>query len=127
MADVDPTLVYWALCCLKALIQVSDHFLDFLFGYSITKGTREERAKSQNYKNSAQLVTVLARAGHGPITDHKLNNFCWRHDQYVNPRFVLERDNVTMCGFTTTHAYFSVMHDDDDLYNVEERIDQSGN
>jgi hypothetical protein len=122
LKHVDPTIFNWALCCLKVPFQIADVFLDILYFYSITRGTRKEREKSREYEYLAQIVTVVARAGHGPVLDHELRNFCWKHNIYVHPKLLLERDNIIMSGFTLTHAFFTIMPEDNDIFNVEGRI-----
>lgn len=39
----------------KGLFSIIDFLLDITFGYTITKGWREEREKAENYEHSAQV------------------------------------------------------------------------
>ena len=43
-----------------------------------------------------------------PVNPRQLRNFVWRHEKYVHPRYILERDNVSLMGVTPTHAFFCV-------------------
>ena len=50
---------------------------------------------------------------------HQLHNFVWRHERYVHPRHVLERDNITLMGITPAHAFFCVSEPDVDVYDMQ--------
>ena len=50
--------------------------------------------------------------------NHKLHNFCCKHEEYVHPRYVLEHDNITLFGVTDTHAFFCVSKPDFNVYET---------
>ena len=105
---------FWAT---KIFIYALDTILDFLTGYSITMGSREERTQSQDYHHSAHLVKIVARGGYTTILNHEAHNFLWLHQCYLHPENILLDKNVVMYAITTTHAYFTISAED--LYNVE--------
>ncbi len=118
--SVDPAIVYWLFCVLKLCIRVLDFFMDLTFGYTITHGSRRERAAAANkYESSAQVVRVVARAGYCLVLNHELHNFCWAHEKYAHPEIVLGSDRILMFGFNETHAFFTVSRED--LYDCEAR------
>lgn len=108
--------IFWAT---KIFLYAFDTILDLLTGYSVTMGSREERAQSQDYGKSAHLVTIVARGGFSTILDHEAHNFLWLHQCYLSPENILLDKNVVMYAMTTTHAYFTMT--EEDLYNVEVR------
>ena len=103
----------------KIFIYALDTILDFLTGYSITMGSREERSQSQDYNHSAHLVKIVARGGFSTILNHEAHNFLWLHQCYLHPENILLDKNVVMYAVTTTHAYFTISTED--LFNVEVR------
>ena len=46
-----------------------------------------------------------------------IKNFCWWHEKYINPNYVLEYDNITLMGLTPTRAYFCVSDPNVDVTN----------
>ena len=107
---------FWAA---KISLYAVDIILDFLTGYSITMGSREERTQSQDYSHSAHLVKIVSRGGFSTILDHEAHNFLWLHQCYLHPENILLDKNVVMYAMTTTHAYFTIATED--LYDVEVR------
>jgi hypothetical protein len=98
-----------------------DYFLDKLFGYTLTKGTREERVLSERYECSAQLATVWGCGAYTIVQNHQLNHFLLRHECYVHPNYVLEHDNITLHGITPTHAFFCVSEPNVNLCHTKVR------
>ena len=73
-------VLYWGLCLLKMIIGVCDFFLDLFFGYTITKGTREERELARDYENSAQIASIMGRGSYTLVMNHQLHHFSLRPD-----------------------------------------------
>ena len=73
-------VLYWGLCLLKMMVGVCDFFLDLLFGYTITKGTREEREMAREYENSAQIASIMGRGSYTLVMNHQLHHFSLRPD-----------------------------------------------
>ncbi len=97
----------------------TDFFLDKLFGYTITAGTREERALSQQYEHSAQVATILGRGCYTHVMNQQLHHYALKHEKYVHPRYILEHDNITLQGVTPTHAFFCVSDPDVNVYDTK--------
>ena len=55
------------------------------------------------------------------MQNHKLHNFCCKHEKYVHPNYVLEHDNITLFGVTKTHAFFCVSKPDFNVYETRVR------
>ena len=73
-----------------------DFFLDKMFGYTITEGTREERALAAKYEHSAQIAHIMGRGCYTIVMNQQLHNYALKHERYVHPRHVLEHDNITL-------------------------------
>lgn len=119
LMKIDMGIFYWIMCTFRAFVTCIDLFLDLLFGYTIQYGSREERLQSKEYEHSAQVVSLMGRGTYSVILNHQLHNFVWRHERYVHPRYVLERDNITLMGVTSTHAFFCVSDPDFDIYETK--------
>ena len=111
-------LLYWAFCIFRSLVSICDFFLDLLFGYTITRGTRVERERAKDYENSAQIATIMGRGSYTIVMNHQLHHYCLRHEKYVHPKYILEHDNVTLQGVTPTHAFFCVSDPDVNVYDT---------
>ncbi len=107
---MDPAFKLFFLRGLNLIISLVDIVTDLLFGWSFTKGTREERELARSYYNySAQLVTVVAKASFVPGFPLPRNGvYIYKHDKYVDPRTVLEDDNIIISHFTKTEAIFGI-------------------
>ena len=46
-------------------------------------------------------------------------HFIILHRLYVEPRYVLKRDNVTLQGITKTHAFFCVSSKGEDVQDIK--------
>ena len=111
-------LLYWGLCLFKMMVHICDFFLDRLFGYTITMGTREEREMAKDYEHSAQIASIMGRGSYTIVMNHQLHHYCLKHEQYVHPRYILENDNITLQGMTPTHAFFCVSEPDVNVYDT---------
>ncbi len=50
-------------------------------------------------------------------SQHTLGNFLYKHSRYVHPDFALKEGNrVTLQGITTTHAFFCISDEGEDVY-----------
>ena len=112
-------IFYWVVCFCKFIFNVVDIFLDILFGYTLQYGSWQDRKKSEEYENSAQVVNVVSRGAYSIVLLHQLHNFLWLHEKYVHPRYVLQRDNITLMGITPTHAFFCVSDPDVDVLETQ--------
>ena len=120
LMKVDMGVLYWIMSAFRAAVIAADFVLDLLFGVTIQHGSREERQRAEEeYEHSAQVVHVLGRGAYSLIINHRLRNFVWRHERYVHPRYVLERDNVSLMGITPTHAFFCVADPGFDIYETK--------
>ena len=115
-------IFYWVICLSRFAISVVDVFLDILFGYTIQYGTREERRRSEEYQNSAQVVNVMARGTYSVLLIQQLHNFVLYHKKYVHPRYVIEHDNITLMGITPTHAFFCVSDPEVNVLDTQVKI-----
>lgn len=64
-----------------------------------------------------QKVRVLFRGAYSLILNHTLDNFFYVHEEYVDPKYILDNDNVTLQSVTDKHAVFCVS---DPEFNVFE-------
>ena len=119
LMKVDMGIFYWTMCTFRTGITLIDILLDHILGYTIQQGTRQERKKSGEYEYSAQVVNLLGRGAYSPFQPHQLNNFVWRHDKYVHPKYVLDHDNITLMGVTPSHVFFCVTKPNFDIYETK--------
>jgi hypothetical protein len=124
--DMEMGLLYWGFCWFRNSVYAVDYFLDKLFGYTLTMGTRKERAMSEKYEYSAQLATIWGRGAYTIVENHQPNHFLLRHERYVHPNYILEHDNITLHGVTPTQAFFCVSDPSVNLYDTKVRQSQNG-
>ncbi len=105
---LDPVFKVLFLKGLNLIISLVDIATDLIFGWSFSGGTREEQELARSYyEHSAQLVTVVEKANLVPGYPLPLNGvYIYRHDNYVDPRMVLENDNIIFSHFTKDQAVF---------------------
>ena len=116
---IDMGVFYWIMRTFKAGITLLDLLLDIGLGYTIQHGTREERSNSERYEYSAQVVNLLGRGTYSPLQPHQLNNFVWRHEKYVHPKYVLNHDNITLMSVTPSHVFFCVSDQHVDIFDTK--------
>ena len=116
---IDMGVFYWIMRTFKAGIVILDFFLDNVLGYTIQHGKREDRTKAENYEYSAQLVHLFGRGAYSPLQPHQLDNFVWRHEKYVHPKYVLDHDNITLMSVTPTHVFFCVSDQNLDVLDTK--------
>ncbi len=64
LPSVDPMLKLLLLQLVNLAISVVDLFTGTLFGWTLTRGRKEEEQRARHdYEKSAQIVTVVARQG----------------------------------------------------------------
>ena len=107
---IDPCIEYWTVRLLNFIISILNFFTNLTLGWTYSYGATSDRAASESdFSKGAQLVDIKYFAGYAFIEEVQLNkNFFWKHNRYLNPNFILENDNVTLNGMTSTHAYFCV-------------------
>lgn len=87
------------------------------FGFTIKSGPASEAERAAaDYDHSAQVVRLLGRGAYCFAGKHDLDNFFWKHESYVHPRFILEEKRVTLQGITPKSAFFCVT--DVDVYET---------
>ena len=66
-------------------------------------------------------VSVVGRAQLSPVPSQLCpwTHFIILHRLYVEPRYVLKRDNVTLQGITKTHAFFCVSSKGEDVQDIK--------
>ena len=119
LMKIDMGVFYWIMRTFKAGIALIDVLLDNFLGYTIQHGTREERTKSEKYEYSAQIVKLLGRGAYSPLQPHQLNNFVWRHEKYVHPKYVLDHDNITLMSVTPSHVFFCISDQNLDIFDTQ--------
>lgn len=117
---IDPAYFYFILCILKAILSVLEGVTDFLFGLTITRGSRRERAEANLDNRCAQIVTIRWRAALSFALNHGLNNFLYIHEEYVDPAWVLDKRHVILYGFDRENVFFTVTEEDVDMWNTRE-------
>ena len=107
---MDPFIrvLFWR--AVNQLLTLADVLADVIFGWTFTRGTRDERElASSYYDSSAQLATVVAKANFVPNFPLPRNGvYIYRHEKYIDPRTVLENDNIILSHFTKSEAVFGV-------------------
>ncbi len=117
---MDGVIAYWSLLAIKALLWCLEILTDLLFGYTLTGGSRSDRRKAWlHHECSAQVVSIVCRAHYMDPIPHSLKNFLYVHEEYVDPRYVLEKENVTLFTMDTTHVYFCVTTPEVDIYDTK--------
>ena len=119
LLKVDMGIFFWIMSIFRAGIIVIDVCLNLLFGFTIQFGTRKEYNKIKEYQHSAQVVNLLGRGAYSLIQPQQLNNFVWRHEQYVHPKYVIEHDNITLMGVTPKQVFFCISDSDIDVYDTK--------
>ncbi len=107
---LDPAFKVLFLRALNLVISLIDTLSDLIFGWSFSRGTREERELARSYyDSSAQLATVVAKANFVVGFPLPLNGvYVYRHVKYVDPKMVLDDDNIILSHFTKDEAIFGV-------------------
>lgn len=108
----DPIFWFGFLKILKAIAFLVDTLFTMFLGTSILHGTKEERKRSKEYKNSAHVVKVLGRGTISLIENHEEANFLYLHDSYHHPTLILKQDNIVLKGVNTKYAIFCVSEKD---------------
>ena len=100
------TLALWTISILKWFQRyVVDPILYFSFGYTTLKGSAQDPLTLQ-YEKSAQRVKILGRGAYSIGTAHFLENFFYKHIEFIHPKEVLKSDNITlMVRFIIMIAY----------------------
>ena len=120
LIKLDWSILYCIMSTFRTVVIIVDIFLDLVFGHTIQYGSRDERKRSENdYEHSAQVVNIIGRGAYSLNIEYQLHNFVWRHEEYKHPHYILEHDNITLMGLTTTHAFFCVTDQDFDIYDIK--------
>ena len=115
---IDPAIFYSMMLFFKGITFFVDIFLDLLFGYTISYGSKEERLKSKQYEHSAHRVKVLGRGALSILHRTSLTNYFWKHEEYFHPRYILEHDSVTLQALNKDYALFCIKRDKNfDIYD----------
>ena len=109
---------YCIVYALRMALCAIDIVLDYLLGFTIRHGFLNERFMSKSYEYSAQLVDVVAWGTHSYHLTVP-NNYVVRHNKYINPKYVLQHDNITLMGITPTQAFFCVSDAKVDVQNIK--------
>ncbi len=114
---MDPCFNYWLLSILKSFLNGLDLILDVLFGFTIQRGSRQERQSAKSdYEKCGQILRILHRASYHEFALDTLKNFIYTHEAYVNPKIAIQNGGkITLMGFDSTHAIFVIS--DQDLEN----------
>ncbi len=107
---LDPAFKVFILWTFNKVVFLIDTVTLWLLGWSFSRGTSNERELARSYYDySAQLVTVVANANFVPGYPLPRNGvYIYKHDKYIDPRMVLENDNIILSHFTKDEAIFGV-------------------
>ncbi len=105
---MDDLIKYWILCLIRAVLFCIEAATDLLFGYTFTKGSKEERRKAESYESSAQVVSIIWKAKHTLLKVSRLHYFLYKHEEYVHPDYVLKNKHATLLAVEKDYALFSV-------------------
>ena len=91
------TVLFWLISVLKWIQKfVLDPILSLIFGYTTLHGTLKEQEIRIQYEKSAQRVKILCRGAYSMGIAHFLENFLYKHVEYLHPKEVLKSDNITL-------------------------------
>ena len=91
------TISFWIISILKWIqISILDPILKAIFGYTTLHGYTKDQLLSTSYENSAQRVKILGRGAYSVGIAHFLENFLYKHENYLHPKEVLKSDNITL-------------------------------
>ncbi len=116
---MDILVYYWLLTLIKHLLWVVELLTDALFGFTLTKGSKKEREEAKRDGRSAQLVQIAWKAHPVAMMAHGLENFLTIHDKYMDPKYILEKKNVTLFTMEKDCAVFCVTDPDVDVYDTQ--------
>ncbi len=116
---VDKTIQHWLLCLLWRIFTLVDTLLDLITGVSLISGSRREREKAADYENSAQIVSVIWRAKCAALSVTKITDFLYKHEEYVNPEYVLKHKNATLMAVEKDYALFAISDPSVDVYDSQ--------
>ena len=86
------------LICRAGYVLV-DSIIDFVTGYSIIRGSKEERSLAEeSFEHSAHFVHIVGRFTYDFKTGGFLKAFILRHNRYGSPKEILENDYITIHG-----------------------------
>ena len=118
---------YVILKVMQAVLWVIDRLICTATGYSLTRGSKEERSRSDRYESSAHVVKILyrdLRNGDWDIFNYQSD---WNkpktfmlclHGQYCHPSCVLQ-DNISLFGVSKDTAHFAVTPPHLDVYSSD--------
>ena len=90
------TLAFWIILVLKWLQKyIVDPILDFCLGYRTLKGSAKNPLEMP-YEKSAQRVKILGRGAYSIGAAHFLENFFYKHIEFIHPEEVLKSDNISL-------------------------------
>ena len=111
---MDKLLNYILLQIAKLLVWTLDQLLGLSFGWTITRGRRQDGL--DDYEKSGQLVDVVFRAKPTSMTT-RLDNYLYTHTRYVHPNYILENKNITLLAVEKSYALFCVTDPDVDIHD----------
>jgi len=117
--NMDDLWTFYLLRFCRFFFCIAEFFLDWIFGYTYSGGTREEREAAKLYKNSAHLVTIKWRAQRNTLWLHFKEDFIYKHDKYLHPRYILDAKHITLFTVMKDYAMFCVSDPDEDLYDTK--------
>lgn len=109
-----------AFYLVRRLYCLVDWLIDKVIGYSLMDGWRVEREEAlAHFERSAHCQRVVGRFTIDPGTRGTPANYILLHDSYLDPRAILGMDRVTLHGLTTSYAWFSVIEEGTDIYDMD--------
>ena len=91
------TMSFWIISILKWIqITMLDPILKLFLGYTTLHGYAKDQLASASYEKSAQRVKILGRGAYSVGIAHFLENFLYKHVNYLHPKEVLKSDNITL-------------------------------
>ncbi len=87
---MDDLIKYWFLQAVLILVWCVEAMLEPAIGFTVTRGKSEERLLALlDYSRSAHVVKVLWRANESMIKRPRIENFLFKHGEYVHPDYVV--------------------------------------
>ena len=104
-------LKFWLVNVINFVIKILDIMLDFLLGYTLKYGARQEREEASRTCRTVQLVRILMRGNYSDMHLQHLYNFVLIHVEYVRPEYIKGNSKVTIMGMNEKDFFFCVTLD----------------
>ncbi len=82
---MDDALYYWFIHVAKTLIWFAEAITDLLFGWTYTRGNREERNLAKYYEHSPHVVSIQRKSWYASHFFQFIDGYLYKHEKYGTP------------------------------------------